>query len=137
MMGNFDQNRHSVQLNLRVKQEVREKLDSLAEEFGYTPEGRGVSGLVSDLVCGPKANPEHALSEAAIIGNDVGRAMRALSKRIEAQGDCDDCRALLAELQATRRDIAMTLKQAVPVYENRVLSPQGSHDDWSASNRRR
>jgi hypothetical protein len=136
-MGNFDQNRHSVQLNLRVAPEVRTKLDALAREFGYAPEGRGISGLVSDLVIGPKASPENALSEVAIIGQDVGRAMRALAERIEDQSGCDDCRAIRAELQAIRRDIATTLKQALPAYEKRVLSPQGSHDDWSSSHRRR
>src|ERR1035438_7415851 len=113
-MGNFDQNRHSVQLNLRVPPAVREKLDSLAVEFGYAPEGRGLSGLVSDLVMGPQAKPEHALSEAAIIGQDVGRAMRALALRIEAQGDCGDCAETRVELQAIRRDIAAALKQALP-----------------------
>ena len=136
-MGNFDQNRHSVQLNLRVAPAVRTKPDALAREFGYTPEGRGVSGLVSDLVTGPQAKPEHALSEAAIIGQDVGRATRALAERIEDQSGCDDCRAILAELQALRRDIVTMLKQALPTYEKRVLSAQASHDDWSSSNRSR
>lgn len=136
-MGKFDQNRHSVQLQLRVLPTIREKLDSLATEFGYAPEGRGLSGLVSDLVIGPQASPENALSEIAIIGQDVGRAMRALAKRIEAQGDCDDCRAILTELQAIRRDIATALKRALPTYEKRVLSASASHDDWSSSNRSR
>jgi hypothetical protein len=136
-MSKFAQNRNTVPRQIRVTPQVSAKLDQLCEKGGYTPQGRGSSGLVSDLVTGPEANPENALNEVAIIGSDVGRAMRALAIRIERQADdetqvvCDDCAAILAELQAIRRDIVATLKQALPAYETRVFSTRESHDNWS------
>jgi len=128
------ENRTTTVLKARVRPEVKERAQSIADSFGVN-----VSELLTALVNGTEPQPREpdAVSSGllyAMAGNHVLRALATVEKRLADGIASDEAQGFLDELKAIRRAIVEGQLAARPAYEAEMDSRRrhvASNDDWT------